>query len=403
MGVLKLLFLAGLELVFAPILVVVACLGRLRTKEIDVGLGPEPLINNIYHKRALVRHGYTAETFVNAVYFITTQFDVRGDHLLPWLRYNLLRLHLISMVLAVRVLWRYRTIYISFNGGPLGAVMVWLWRFEPTLLRLGRVRTLILPYGSDVQDMQLSSNFTFKHAKSMDYPGERRRIARVKRQVRLWTVRADHIIGGCEWVDYMGHWDTLMLAHFSIDTEWWSSDEPSTETDPSRPFRIIHAPNHRAIKGTQYFITAVEELRAEGLAVELVLLEKVPNDRIRDTIRAADAVADQLVVGWYAMFALEGMAMRKPVFCFLRPDLKELYTRAGLIRRGEIPIVDCAPETVKDAIRDLMQRRTEIPALGQRSRDFVLRHHSLEAVGATFARINRVLGVEPRPAQNSRG
>ena len=26
-----------------------------------------------------------------------------------------------------------------------------------------------------------------------------------------------HIIGGCEWVDYMYHWNTLMVAHFSFD------------------------------------------------------------------------------------------------------------------------------------------------------------------------------------------
>ena len=33
--------------------------------------------------------------------------------------------------------------------------------------------------------------------------------------MRLWTRRADHIVGGGAWVDYMGHWDTLMLAPFA--------------------------------------------------------------------------------------------------------------------------------------------------------------------------------------------
>jgi glycosyltransferase involved in cell wall biosynthesis len=386
--------LGAIEVLVVPLLFVVATLARWRNKEIDVGLGPEPLINNVYHKRALARCGYSAETFVNAVYFITTAFDVRGDRWLAWLRPGSVRLRVVSVLLALRVLWRYRSLYISFNGGPLGGATVWLWRLEPALLRLARVRTLILPYGSDVQDMQLSPNLTFKHAKAQDYPGDRRRVARVKGQVGLWTRRADHIIGGCEWVDYMGHWDTLVLAHFSIDTEAWAS-EPAPAAEPERPLRIVHAPNHRTIKGTRFFIDAVEQLRAEGVPVELVLLERVPNERIRETIRAADVVADQLVVGWYAMFALEGMAMRKPVLCYLRPDLKQLYERAGLIAPGEIPIVECTPETVKEAIRGLALRRHELASIGERGRAFAVRHHSLAAIGTVFDRINRRLGIEP--------
>jgi len=387
-------FLAVAECLVAPLLCIVAVLARCRSKEIDVGLGPEPLINNVYHKRALARYGYSAETFVNSVYFITAAFDIRGDRWLTWLRPSAVRLRVVSVLLAMRVLWRCRSLYISFNGGPLGGATVWLWRLEPALLRLARVRTLILPYGSDVQDMQLSPNLTFKHAKGQDYPNDRRRVSRVKGQVSLWTRRADHIIGGCEWVDYMGHWDTLMLAHFSIDTEAWAS-EPALAAAEDRPLRIVHAPNHRTIKGTRFFVEAVEQLRAEGRAVELVLLERVPNDRIRETIRAADVVADQLVVGWYAMFALEGMAMRKPVLCYLRPDLKQLYERAGLIEPGEIPIVECTPETVKAAIVGLLERRCELGAIGERGRAFALRHHSLAAVGAVFDRINRKLGVQP--------
>jgi len=394
-------FLAIVELLVAPCLVIVACLARWRTKEFDVGLGPEPLINNVYHKRALAQYGYSAETFVNAVYFITAAFDVRGDRWLTWLRPGAVRLRVVSVLLALRVLWRYRCLYISFNGGPLGGATLWLWRLEPALLRLARVRTLILPYGSDVQDMQLSPNLTFKHAKAQDYPHDRRRVARVKGQVDLWTRRADHIIGGCEWVDYMGHWDTLMLAHFSIDTDAWATT-PGNEPSVDRPLRIVHAPNHRTIKGTRFFIEAVEQLRAEGRQVELVLLERVPNDRIRETIRAADVVADQLVVGWYAMFALEGMAMRKPVLCFLRPDLKQLYERAGLITPGEIPIIECTPESVKEVIRGLLDRRHDLALIGERGRAFATRHHSLAAVGAVFDRINRKLGLAPSVAASTR-
>jgi len=55
---------------------------RYARKKIDIGLGSEPLINNVYHKRALTKFGYSAETFVASVYYITQEFDIRADRFL---------------------------------------------------------------------------------------------------------------------------------------------------------------------------------------------------------------------------------------------------------------------------------------------------------------------------------
>jgi len=71
--------LAPVELVLLPVLAALCAVARLVPKRVDVGLGPEPLVNNVYHKRALQRQGYTAETFVHTVYFTTSAFDVRAD------------------------------------------------------------------------------------------------------------------------------------------------------------------------------------------------------------------------------------------------------------------------------------------------------------------------------------
>ncbi len=70
-----------IEITLAPLLFFIAILGRYSKKSIDIGLGPEPLINNIYHKQALELYGYTAQTFVTNVYFITDKFDIRGDRI----------------------------------------------------------------------------------------------------------------------------------------------------------------------------------------------------------------------------------------------------------------------------------------------------------------------------------
>lgn len=376
------------ELVLLPALAILSAVARLSKKSIDVGLGPEPLLNNVYHKRALELYGYSAETFVSHVYYVTTDFDVRGDLLLGG-HLGIFR----DCSLFVRAIFRYRCLYIYFNGGPLGFTHV-LWRFEPFLYGLAGVRTVVMGYGSDVQELSRSANLAFKDAMSRDYPAHRLRRKRVAAKIDLWTRGASHVIGGCEWVDYMYHWDTLMLAHFSIDLEAWKplpvSGDPAVAT---KTLRILHAPNHRNIKGTSHFKRAVQELKGEGLDVDLVVVQRVSNDEVKNAMRSADVVADQLIVGWYALFALEAMALEKPVLCYLREDLKKFYTSAGLIDPGEIPIIECSPATVKETIRRLLLNRESLAEIGGRSRSYVAKHHSLESVGAVFAGINRCLGV----------
>jgi len=384
-----------LEMALLPILILVSILGRFSKKRIDVGLGPEPLINNVYHKMALQQYGYSAQTFVSDIYFITDKFDVRGDRLLPT-RYRFLRLSFVYLYLFIASLFRYKCIYIYFNGGPLGFGRL-LWRIEPLLYKLAKVKMVVMPYGGDVQEMSRAPNLLFKHAMGFDYPQHRFRRDRIAKKIDLWTKYADHVIAGCEWVYYLYHWDTLMLAHFSIDVDTWKplhTDSARTGPALSDRFRVLHAPNHKAIKGTQYFMDAVKELKAEGLDIELVLLEGVPNEEVKRVMATVDVVADQLIVGWYAMFAIEAMAMEKPVLCFLRDDLQELYVASGLVSADEIPIINCTPATVKEAIKNLVLHRDKLPEIGKRSREYVIKHHSTQAVGRIFDDINRCIGIE---------
>ena len=66
-----------IEIVLTPLLFIIAIVARSFSKAIDVGIGPDPLINNVYHKQALELYGYTAQTFVTHTYFCTDQFDIR--------------------------------------------------------------------------------------------------------------------------------------------------------------------------------------------------------------------------------------------------------------------------------------------------------------------------------------
>lgn len=371
---------------FLPILLA-AIISRLAPRPVDIGLGPTPSINSLNHKKCLETFGYRCETFVYHTWYFTAEFDVMLQKYFPRA--------LGPYVSFFYCLFRYKCLYIYFAGGPLGFTTL-LARCEPFLLQLAGIKTVIMPYGADVHVLSRSKNKLVVDAYSRDYPGFRHSRRRTAALVDVWTHFADHIISGCDWVDYMYFWDTLTLSHFAVDTgRLQVADALSKLDEPCDPLRLIHASNHRGLKGTDHIIRAVDELREEGLAMELTILEDVPNADVPRQILAADVVIDQLVIGWYAMFAIEGMALGKPVVCYIRPDYRDFYTDAGLLQPGELPFVDTSVQTIKETLRYLASlRRRELRNIGLRSRAYVEKHHSIEAIGMVFDRINKELGLK---------
>jgi glycosyltransferase involved in cell wall biosynthesis len=388
---LKFLLPALIEITFSmPLIIFFSLISRFKRKKYDIGIGPEAIINNFYHKQALERKGYLVITFVRSVNYITNKFDrvfSSRNYLSNLIIFQVLFYDYIYIILNCRCL------YLYFNGGPL-MFSRFLWRLEPIMLKFASVKTVLLPYGSDIQVFDRTPNLLFKDANSSDYPLHRFKYGKQVRKVRLWTEHADHVISGCDWVDYMYHWDTLMVAHFSIDMDLFK-DQTDRVPAEEKTFRIIHAPNHKKIKGTKFLVKAVEELKDEGLDLELILIEKKPNNEVLSLLKSADLVVDQLIIGWYAMFAIESMLAGKPVVCFLRDDFINLYRTVGLLEEEEPPLINLNPLNLKDGIRDLMQNRSKLNEFASRGYDYVKRLHSTDSVGKTFDQINKSIGIQP--------
>jgi len=370
-------------IMFVP-LIIFSLIARIHKKKINVGIGPEALINNVYHKKALELYGYSVETFAVNTWFITKEFDIVYNP-------SKFKKLFVFYFAFIKSIFRYECLYFYFNGGSLWATG-FLWRIEPYLYKIANVKTVVMPYGSDVQDLRLTKNKLFKEAVLKDYPNFNEKFNRIKRQVNLWTKNANIIISGCDWVEYMNKWDVLTLGHFSIDTTLWKSDKTH---NMANTLKILHAPNHRNIKGTQFFIDAVNELKQEGCNIELLLLEKVPNDKIRETMEEVDVVADQLIIGWYAMFAIEGMSLGKPVLCYIRKDFEDFYIKKHILKEKELPIVNCNPENVKEIIKWLYNNKDITESIGNKSIKYIEEHHSLETIGKMFDSINREIGIKP--------
>ncbi|HZE29177.1 MAG TPA: hypothetical protein VE055_03700, partial [Gaiellaceae bacterium] len=140
-----------------------------------------------------------------------------------------------------------------------------------------------------------------------------------------------------------GRWPEYDVVPPALALGAW---QPSS-TEPGATLRIAHAPSKRAVKGTDAVLAAVESLRRRGAPVELDLIEGVPNVEARLRYAAADVVVDQLRVGWYGMFAIESMALAKPVVVHLDEQAAaETEEAFGL----ELPLVRADEPSLEDVL-----------------------------------------------------
>ena len=159
---------------------------------------------------------------------------------------------------------------------------------------------------------------------------------------------------------------------------------------------FAHAPSHRAVKGTDAFLAALEALRAEGHDFELDLIEGVSNAEALERYRQADVLLDQLHAGWYGGVAVETMALGKPVVAYIRDaDLRHLPPEMT----AELPLIRATSASVQDVLSGILETpRDELVALAARSRRYVERWHDPVAIATRIAAdYRRALGTEGSP------
>ncbi len=133
---------------------------------------------------------------------------------------------------------------------------------------------------------------------------------------------------------------------------------------------IMHAPTHRAVKGTNYIIAAIEKLISEGYPVRVNLVENVTHDQLKEEYKKCDFFIDQIMGGWYGTAAIEAMALGRPVICSIRKSYFE-YIDFG----AEIPIIHADPDCIYDSVLYLIKNRLKLPEIGLFSRQFVEKIH----------------------------
>ncbi|MEW6470320.1 MAG: aminotransferase [Bacteroidota bacterium] len=353
--------------------------------------GPVAIINNKYYSQAMAAAGYCSKTYMEQYYNITKKadFDMYFTDFAPKapkffaldVFYNQYAAGYSAFCYCVK---NFDVFHHPFSGGFLQYTR--LKRREAWLLKKAGCKVVTLGYGADFFRYSKVIDASWLHGLNAHYPAFARNEDEIERTVSYWRKHSDCIINGLH-IDQLGRWDVLPFRNEVIDLNAWRPRENYSDSDGlNGPVTIVHAPNHRVIKGTEFLLKAVDELKKEGLQLNLILLEKRPNDEVKSILHEqADIFFDQSVLG-YALSAIEGFASGLPVMTNL--EIEE-YTR--VFRRysflNECPALSTSNESIKSNLRILVRNPGFRRQLGEAGRKYAEKYHSYATAANIFGKI----------------
>lgn len=364
--------------------------------------GFAPIINNKYWSRAMSQADYTSHSISNAIPSINSKddFDLYIDELFPitgkqstW-NITLQKLRLFNFVLG-----NYDILIMSFRYNYFKDTV--FWTKEAEILKKYGVKTVIIPYGSDYYIYSKVIDHSLKHNLMINVPSDLYNNNEKREKIDYWRDNADCILMGIM-LDDAPRWDMLPVNSLCIDTKSWKRIKVESLADGiNEAVTIVHTPNHRGFKGTEFIFKAIDDLKKEGLKINFIVIEKIPNSEVKRILhQEADILIEQIIFTGYALSAIEGLSAGLPVVSNLdREDIVQVFRRYSYL--NECPIVSGTPENVKDIIRYLIQNPEIRNQLGQAGRKYVEKYHSYESFQKLFKQIiNKIYLNQPVDSMN---
>ena len=346
--------------------------------------GSSPIINYSHWSRAMKQMGHISDTFV-LDYFSSINHRNDWDMVLLEKYWPLPRLIKPYMAFLEAVI-KYDIFIMSFDGFFLGDT--YLRYFQAYFLKLANKKTVLIPYGSDAYVYSRVKSIPLLHGLMISFPEAAKKQERIGKNIDYWLKHADVVIPGVMGIDGFGRWDVLAPSSMVLDLDVWKpSSKSRSQKTSDETIVVVHAPNHRGFKGTEFIIAAIEQLKKEGLKIELRLLEKLQNSEVRRILNEeADILIEQLIITGHGINAIEGMANGLPTISNLEDENYVLPMRRWSYL-GECPLVSATPETLKETLRKLVYSPQLRYKLGKAGRSYVEKYHSYEAAQYLFSNV----------------
>jgi glycosyltransferase involved in cell wall biosynthesis len=293
---------------------------------------------------------------------------------------NLSREHLARSVVSlsaffIKALFKYDVFHFSFGSSftPFGITPRPLELMDLPLLKSLGKKIIVTYQGCDVRQKSFCiNNFAVSACAEADCYGgycndeidtdRKRRATRFGHYAhKIFSLNPDLLRvlpAGAEFMPYA-----------SVDLSNWVPSEGKRTAD--KKLTILHAPSGRGVKGTRYVIEAIEKLK-QTFDIEFLLVENVPHEKVREMYAKADLAVDQLLCGWYGGFAVEMMALGKPVVCYLREEDLD-FLPADM--KKELPVINAKPDSIYEVLLKTINERDSLPEIGVKSRAFVEKWH----------------------------
>jgi len=135
---------------------------------------------------------------------------------------------------------------------------------------------------------------------------------------------------------------------------------------------IVHPVTSRDAKGTEYILQAIDKLKQKH-QFDFLILENISHEKAKEKMSMADIVIDQLILGAFGTITLEGMALGKPVVCYISDDLNQALP-------SENPIVNANPDTIHQELEKLIVDSALRNECGKKSRLYVEKYHDADQI-----------------------
>lgn len=341
--------------------------------------------NLIYVRDSLQKFGYTAAVVPwiipehereNILYDIDLKISC------PKLYNNFFGQIILIYLFLFWVISKFGIFIVPFQNRLLDRTFLLKW-FEFQLLHLAGKRIILNPYGGDIQYVEVWEDFSdfayqelYKAWKSDPYYGAYAQKKFVLKNTLYCLRYADSVVLSIDWPDYIpSEYRKNNIEYFHMRAFPPLKSERKKKKQGGI-FTIVNATNHPHFKGIKFLEMAVDEINKEKKICELIILQKTKNEDVLKKIEIADLVFDQLLLGAYGRFAIEAMSLEKPVICYLRDDLKELYSAWQ-----ECPIINANISNLKEKILELINMSEEQREdIGKNSKAYVEKYHSPEYV-----------------------
>ncbi len=223
--------------------------------------GPVPTLNNYYWSDSMAQEGFKSNTIMSNYFSKINSkenFDFYFDEILNSIKMpKIIKRKFSNWLIFNYCLKNYDIFHIPYSGGILSKTK--FWKLESKILISCNKKIVMIPYGADAFIYSRIKSSSQQHSLLINYPAGIKNEQIISEKIMHFQINANFCIGGGQ-IDGFSRWDSLALNVIGIDiNKWKKKNIYSSYNGSNKEVVVVHSPNHRGVKGTEFLIKAIDD------------------------------------------------------------------------------------------------------------------------------------------------